>query len=562
MKWRKTLFFKVVMILLLFAIPITTFYTYSYYKGLHIMKNELKERNLNRLSLVRNQIDRNFDNLSILLLSLSGHSSVQELRNIELYNNYQQFRVKSELNDQLSLLKGISSWKADFAVYVPNNGITLKTYGDDKKDVMVASEWEVRTDPATGSSYYIKHIVQPLNSIINHKTPDIIIEVKTPVKNIENYLAQLKLNQYNDPFMYKIDSQSILSSSKNKDKMTEMIKGIPISNHLNKGNVIVNYNDKQYLISYMKLENLDWMIVDYMLVQDVFASLANTRNMFYTFVAIMLLLSLLTAYLLYRNIQFPIKNLIKGIQYIKSGNYSVKIQPNKIQEFEFVISSFNEMTQQLKTLIEEVYQEKIRYQEIHLKQLQFQINPHFLHNCLFIIKNMAKLKQTEAIEAMSLHLGNYYRYMTNIDHKEVTIGEELEFIRNYLDIHKIRSQRFTYEMNVSDEILNLLIPRLLIQPLVENALEHGVRIGNEGIIQISGSKINGKNILIIEDNGKGLTEKEIIELEKQIQLPVSSEDGHGVWNVQQRLAFHFGEGARLNFSTSSLGGLKVEMRWK
>ncbi|KRG11893.1 hypothetical protein ACA29_13395 [Lederbergia galactosidilytica] len=221
-----------------------------------------------------------------------------------------------------------------------------------------------------------------------------------------------------------------------------------------------------------------------------------------------------------------------------------------------------DMSQQLETLIEEVYKEKIRYQEVHLKQLQFQINPHFLYNCLFIIKNMAKLKQYEGIEAMSLHLGNYYRYMTKIDDKKVTLREELEFVKNYLDIHVIRLQRLNYEINVVEEMNNLYIPRLLIQPIVENALEHGIKANKEGEILLTGRIIDGLNHISIEDSGMGLSEEELEKLQQKINTSISSQDGQGTWNVHQRLTFHFGEDSGLIFSKSSMGGLKVTIRWR
>ncbi|KRG12304.1 hypothetical protein ACA30_19690 [Virgibacillus soli] len=562
MKWRKTLFAKIVMILLLIVIPITGIYTYSYYQSLTIMENEVKERNLNRLSIVKNQIDSSFDNMSILLLSLSGHSSIKDLKSAELYSEYEQFFVKRQILDQLALLQGVSSWKADFSVYAPRHSIALETKSDGVATEDIAREWELRTDKKNGTSYFIKHLIEPINSITLGTDPDIVMEVKVPVSNIESYLDQLKLNQYSDPFMYQTDKEALVSASGSKEKMREIINLIPNIDQENQGNVTVVYDDQEYFLTYMKLDKLGWIIVDYTLAENVFAPLTKTRNMFYLFVTIMLLLSILTTYLFYQNIQSPIRNMIRAIQRIKGGNYSARIKPNQIHEFQFMVSSFNDMSQQLETLIEEVYKEKIRYQEVHLKQLQFQINPHFLYNCLFIIKNMAKLKQYEGIEAMSLHLGNYYRYMTKIDDKKVTLREELEFVKNYLDIHVIRLQRLNYEINVVEEMNNLYIPRLLIQPIVENALEHGIKANKEGEILLTGRIIDGLNHISIEDSGMGLSEEELEKLQQKINTSISSQDGQGTWNVHQRLTFHFGEDSGLIFSKSSMGGLKVTIRWR
>lgn len=547
------------MILLLFIIPITAIYTYSYYQSLRIMEDEVKERNLNRLSIVKNQIDSNFDSLSILLLSLSEHPSMEDLKNIDLHSEYYQFHVKRQIIDQLALLQGISSWKASFAVYAPKHSIALNADSDATIEMdRLSNDWKLETEKNHQTDYFIKHLLEPLHAT----NSDLVMEVKIPVHNIEKYLDQLKLNEYSDPFMYQKDEKMIVSASEDKAKMHEMILQIPDIQETSQGNVRVQYNNQEYLLSFMTLDKLGWIIVDYTLAENVFAPLTQTRNRFYTFVAVMSLLSIITAFLIYRNIQHPIRNMVRAIQHIKEGKYSTRIKPNQIHEFQFMVSSFNEMSHQLETLIEEVYKEKIRYQEIHLKQLQLQINPHFLYNCLFIIKNMAKLQQYKGIEAMSLHLGDYYRYMTQIDTKHVPLREELDFVSNYLDIHVIRLQRLSYIIDVPEEMLDLYVPRLIVQPLIENALEHGIQTDREGEIKVTGERKFGFNYLIIEDNGRGLDEKERKELQEKINTTVNSEDGQGTWNVHQRLIFHFSKDSGLEFSKSKMGGLKVTMRWR
>src|SRR5690625_233401 len=147
MRWRKTLFAKIVMILLLFVIPITAIYTYSYYQSLRIMEDEVEERNLNRLSIVKNQIDSNFDSLSILLLSLSEHSSIEDLKNIDLFSEYYQFDVKRQIVDQLALLQGISSWKASFAVYAPKHSIALELNNNTIDNAEgISYDWKLKSD--------------------------------------------------------------------------------------------------------------------------------------------------------------------------------------------------------------------------------------------------------------------------------------------------------------------------------------------------------------------------------------------------------------------------------
>lgn len=125
-------------------------------------------------------------------------------------------------------------------------------------------------------------------------------------------------------------------------------------------------------------------------------------------------------------------------------------------------------------LIEQVYLEQLRAKDAHLKQLQSQINPHFLYNCLFFIKSKAVVGDTDSVEAMALNLGEYYRYITKTDHSLTTLQDELKLLENYLEIQNLRKQRISYEMDIAEDLLGLQIPRLLIQPLVENSIIHGI----------------------------------------------------------------------------------------
>ncbi|CAM4178576.1 sensor histidine kinase [Lederbergia lenta] len=565
MKWWNKIFVKIVFILLLLLIPITVFYSYSYYTSIQVIKEELKDRNLNRLSIVGNQMDANFEQISILLLALSGDENVNQFKNIDIYSDYKAFEIKRSILETLYFQRALSSWTNDLSVYASDSEELLKTSDMMEKSEDIVSDWEYRENKEKGkiNSYFIKHLTQPITSVSNGRTPELVIEARLPVKNIERFLQQLKLDNFGDPFMYQSVNKVIVSSSANHQLITEMIQQIPENLPSEDGNITVTIDKDKYLVSYMKSQKLDWVIVDYTPLKEVLMPVTKNRNLFYTFIFALLLLSIVAVFLLYRNVQIPFRDMINAIHRVKEGDYSARVQPVHNNEFTFMMTSFNEMAKQIETLIEEVYKEKIRYQEIHVKQLQSQINPHFLYNCLFIMKNMAKLNQYKGVEAMSLHLGKYYRYMTRVENKYSTVDEELDFVKNYLEIHVIRTQRLTYEIKLPDNMLEIVIPRLLIQPVVENACVHGIDSSlNDGRILISGSQANGENQIIIEDSGKGLSKEKIKQLGEMISVPMNDEMGCGVWNVHHRLKYHFGDTAGLHFSKSELGGLKVILYWR
>lgn len=221
------------------------------------------------------------------------------------------------------------------------------------------------------------------------------------------------------------------------------------------------------------------------------------------------------------------------------------------------------MSKQIEELIETAYNEKLRSREATLKQLQAQINPHFLYNCLGFIINMAQLKDEEAVVSMAYNLSGYYRYTTRLEKQTATVQEEVQLIVNYLDIQKLRNGRIHYHINIPEEMMSIRIPRLLLQPIVENAVIHGVsKSYKAGEIRITGLIVDGIFTIMIDDDGEGMVPDALVELNNKMSEPLQEEMGCGLWNVNQRMVYQFGEGSCLRFSPSSLGGLQASAVWK
>jgi two-component system sensor histidine kinase YesM len=286
---------------------------------------------------------------------------------------------------------------------------------------------------------------------------------------------------------------------------------------------------------------------------------------------LLLVLSIGAALLLYRKVQVPIQRLMRGLQQIRKGQLSTRIPVDHSRdEFAYLTQSFNHMAEQIQELIEKVYEERIRSREATLKHLQSQINPHFLYNCLFYIKNMTQLGNREAVIAMSLSLGDYYRYITRDENDMTTVEEEIRLLDNYLSIQQMRTNRLSYEIAVPQELMQQHIPRLLIQPIVENAVIHGIEpMEGSGHIVVTGmaaqEQMDGRQYtrysLFVDNDGVTLTPEEIAGLEREINEPMGEEIGTGTWNVHQRLVTRYGHSSGLHFASIPYGGLSVEIRW-
>lgn len=363
----------------------------------------------------------------------------------------------------------------------------------------------------------------------------------------------------------------LLNRTADPELVEAIMRDIPFNGPEREGNHQLEVGGKQYLVSYVHSKQLQAVYVNPVVLDDLLTPMDKSRNMFITSILLLLVLSIGAALLLYRKVQVPIHRLMRGLQQIRKGQLSTRIPVDHSRdEFAYLTQSFNHMAEQIQELIEKVYEERIRSREATLKHLQSQINPHFLYNCLFYIKNMTQLGNREAVIAMSLSLGDYYRYITRGENDMTKVEEEIRLLDHYLSIQQMRTNRLTYEIDVPQQLMLLHIPRLLIQPIVENAVIHGIEpMEGSGHVVVTGmavpEHIEGRKYtrysLFVDNDGVTLTAEEIAELEREINEPMGEEIGTGTWNVHQRLVTRYGLSSGLHFGAIPYGGLSVEIRW-
>ncbi|MEK3658305.1 histidine kinase [Paenibacillus sp. FSL F4-0236] len=266
---------------------------------------------------------------------------------------------------------------------------------------------------------------------------------------------------------------------------------------------------------------------------------------------------------IYRMIHRPMSILIRGFKKAEQGQTGIFITHSRRDEFGYLYSRFNEMLKHLNTLIDENYVQRIRTGEAELKHLQSQITPHFLYNSLFSIKQMAEVENVELIKEFSDYLGQYFRYMTRDFAQEVTLQQEVEHALVYLAIQRIRfGPRIRAEVDeMEPDCRDIRIPRVLLQPIIENVFEHGLKQkSSNGLLKMSYEKTNNTLIIKIEDNGDTLNEDKLQLLQRQFsEQNINQGEITGLLNVNQRLRIKFGSPYGLQAERSSLGGLCVKV---
>lgn len=256
-----------------------------------------------------------------------------------------------------------------------------------------------------------------------------------------------------------------------------------------------------------------------------------------------------------RNIIVPIHNTVEGMKEVEGGNLEVGLEPQGQAEMRTMIHSFNHMTRHLKQLMQERDEEQQKKHEAEIRALQSQINPHFLVNSLSSIKFIAQVSKFDSIAKMAEALMKILSCSFRSNAGFYSLKEEIEVLDSFIYLMQIRySDGFEIEYQLDEDCLDCLVPRLILQPVVENSIVHGFdgREEDLGKILVQAGVQGGFVQIVIEDNGKGMTEEEIRRLLSGEDRESQDNSNIGIYNVNSRLILNYGKACELNME-SKLG---------
>lgn len=560
-------FVKVNILILILLVPLLSMYMISNRTSVSVLERHIRESQMDRLTYLYKQLDNNVNQLSTMANMLLRDPTVKEFRDMELYENditYNALKTVQTISQKLMLQSVANTFTNSVVIYAPQLGKAVGQYSlvyYDAEDIARRAVPEWRYDAARDR--FVMYAFDPISERELAENARLIVEVGFTADNIVKLLGDSSRSEgRGGTFLFDAAGATSIvpvGSAAMAKRVTAELGSRTVQS---RGYDTIEIDDVGYFVNYMQSEELGWYLVDYVPVQDILTPITDSRRYFMLFAFILLIVSLLISYVLYQNIRRPIKALIRGVQQLKKGNYAVRIPVKNDNEFTFLFHKFNDMAEEIDLLVGKVYAEQIRSREATLKQLQSQINPHFLYNCLAFMKSMAVLEEKEAIIAMSVSLSKYYRYTTRNEQQLVAVREEMALVENYLRIQGLQMKRLSVSIELPEPLLDVQIPRLLIQPVVENAIVHGIEpCEHAGRIVIRGSSADGEHCIVVEDDGPGLTEEERGALSRKINLPLTDEIGCGLWNVHQRLRYQFGDRSGLRFEASASGGLKTILHW-
>lgn len=308
----------------------------------------------------------------------------------------------------------------------------------------------------------------------------------------------------------------------------------------------------------------DWRVVGVTYTDELSVNTPYMQRNFSAAGVLFILFATLTAYYIAHRISKPIKDLQKSMSEFERGNFDAKVEIKSRDEVGELAKRYNIMTDRLKELMEQNALEHELKRKNELKVLQSQINPHFLYNTLDSIIWMAENGQTQDVILMTSSLAKLFRISISKGQELITVENELLYIKSYLTIQERRyKDKFTYVFDVDSSLLPTFMLKLLLQPLVENAIYHGIKnIEGKGTIRITGRRDGTKAYLRVEDDGAGMSAEELKNVNEILSGGADAagiaEDtgqvagktgGVGIMNVNQRLKLYFGDEYGLRFES-------------
>ncbi|WP_375105385.1 sensor histidine kinase [Paenibacillus sp. RS8] len=328
---------------------------------------------------------------------------------------------------------------------------------------------------------------------------------------------------------------------------------------------IDNYQGGKSLITFLPSHNKDWYLAAITPMNLISSESISIRNIAIILSTVSLLSAILFDRYFVRRLVYSINSAVNGMKRVKQGIFTpITTRYRADDESDFLIDGFNRMSTQINELIVQVQTEQGRKKEAEMKALMAQINPHFIYNSLESINSMAVLQGNKDISKMVISLGKLLRISISQNQELIPLQMEFEHVRHYLDIQKFRFEdKFSYIINLPEGLRTFMTQKLIVQPIVENALYHAIEpMEDPGIIEITAYEMGTDMIIIVKDNGPGF------DLAKMMNLWAKegggqkkySDSGVGLKNVHERLNIRFGSPYGLLVCSSPGFGSTIRIR--
>lgn len=524
--------------------------SFYFIKSSEVFHREVEDHTIHEIDTSSKYIEQYVSNLKSTSRSLSQSQAIKDFASQTTAENESVIREWLE-----TLLKS----HPDF--------VSIRLVTKDGRLITTGMEEEMVTSADMMAQKWYQDVLEhsnvPIIQSIKNQNNQIVISISQEVKSnagenlgvirldvdyheLEKYVKELSLGdngyafviQKDGTLIYHPDSEAF--ESVDKQMSVQEISNSPMDSMVS----------EDFFVHKSPIENSDWILVGVSSFSRFKEDSVKLLGIVSVVGVLSLLICMLGIFTLIRYQLLPVKRLGQVMRRVEEGDTTIRAEQKGAQEFQALAGTFNQMLERIETLMKEEKEQEALTRIYELKALTSQINPHFLYNTLDTIIWMAEFQDHQKVVDITKALSNYFRLSLNAGEEIVTLRQEIDHVRQYLFIQKERyGDKLEYEIDEPDDIPDIKLPKIVLQPLVENAIYHGIKESERpGKITITVSKRDTFIDICIADNGVGI--KENTTSTKEL-------GGVGIKNIQERLALFFGEAFSMEIESEPNAYTKV-----
>lgn len=551
----QSVIFAVVSVLVLFAVGIVVYISMNYTRRSIFDNSSLYTQTI--IQQVNQNIDSYIDYMENISYLVSSSEDVQEY----LFGEEVDSEVRERILNQFETILDSRSDILNLGI-ISENG---RMFINDGKEVINpdldihTQEWYTRAlDGSTGVHLTSSHV----QHIINGQRPWVITlsrgirnrttgsgNKKEGVFFIDlNYSAISELCDQsmvgNQGYAFIVDAAgNIVYHPQQQQLYNELqTENISLIMESDSDTILSGKGSNEKLYSISRSTKTGWTAVDSVRVEELLRKSNEAQSLYILVAAGLMAVALIFSRFLAKSITQPIQKLCASMERVQEGDFSVSdVEVDSDNEVGRLSASFNVMTHRIQELMEQNVRDQEEKRKSELKALQSQINPHFLYNTLDSIIWMAEGKKNEEVVLMTASLARLLRQSISNEDEVVSIGQEVEYARGYLTIQKMRyKDKMEFQIDVDPSILKIPLIKLVLQPVIENAIYHGLKYKeSKGLLLVKGF-LKGQNaVLQVIDDGVGMDPETLEHIYETHKVNYRS-NGVGVYNVQKRLQLYYG----------------------
>ncbi len=557
--------FRIISLLVLFALALNVFLLINNQYAISLVRNQVVQSNQNLVSLYMNQIDKELDVVDAYHNKLIGLNTDLFYLGLSI-DEYEQDYYSAKIRLANEIRDGISSYNQMdmiFVYSVPNEDLMTRpaesvTYSEVElweSHLMALVTDQKLLDSQKADGWFMTQIGTTSFLCRIRKMDDVLLGAIVKTDKIMVPLALVDLG----------DDGAAVIVDENFQPTTQIdfIVEDQVSFDFAGEDYLLTGQAQKYLVVGALSEKGQFGLAAMIPEAAVLKRLPYFQNISRLVPIITMGIVMIWLLIIAQFFFKPVQRLMTAMKTLERGDFQARVPFRKSSaEFELMNKTFNDMASQIKDLKIEVYEDKLNIQQAEMEQLKLQINPHFFLNSLNIIYQMANERDYALIQEMTSSLVDYFRFIFKSGLTYVVLEDEIRHTRNYLKIQELRfPEHLTFEIDMPEYLSRYLVPPLLIQSFVENAIKYALSLEEVLHILIQVDLVGTLEVpqleIKIQDNGPGFSETMLSQLRQPADASFSNGDKIGIRNIQRRLHILYQGQARIEFANAPEGGAIV-----